>query len=188
MHSTLVKALLLFGALQVASAAPAPLTAETSPNLKRANVLLSSVAGQPHDATFYYDINGGGTCGPVNGINSFAGIDAGFTFCEPSNVSKAKTLGQRGTNNIVAMPANLLSGNAAKYCGKKVIVTWNGVQRTDLDLFIWDACQACSGNDGLDFSSTIFGNLAGAANCAAGRIENKMTWEIVDETVLAYTP
>jgi len=133
----------------------------------------------------YYDMNGGGTCGPAQGITTF-GNSAGNTYCESHNPALAKTLGQRATNNIVAMPLDIITGNAATYCGKKVVVTWKGVKRDDLDLFIWDGCQACSSNDGLDFSSTIFGELAGTANCGAGRIQNEMTWEILDETVLPY--
>ncbi|KAH6661719.1 hypothetical protein B0J14DRAFT_496807, partial [Halenospora varia] len=86
-------------------------------------------------ATFYYDMNGGGSCGLVNGITDF-GQNDGYTFCEPRNTTVAQILGQRGTNNIVAMPRSLITGKAAEYCDKKVVVTWNGVRRTDLDLFI----------------------------------------------------
>jgi hypothetical protein len=133
----------------------------------------------------YYDINGAGTCGAAQGITNF-GIEGGYTMCEPSDNTKAKTLGQRGTNNIVAMSNTILGANKAKYCGKKVVVTWEGKVRDDLNLFIWDGCEACNANDGLDFSSTIFGDIAGTANCGAGRIQNKMSWEIVDDTVLPY--
>jgi len=164
--------------------APKP-TGGSTPGTSSKNVLLASVAGQAIDATFYYDMNGPGTCGASQGIKDF-GIEGGYTFCEPSDVSKAKTLKQRGTNNIVAMPSSILAANPSKYCGKKVVVTWEGKKRDDLPLFIWDGCEKCNENDGLDFSSTVFGDIAGTANCGAGRIPNKMTWEIVDETLLPY--
>lgn len=165
------------------SAPPAPSSTASAPGTSSNNVLLTSVAGQTVDATMYYDINGAGTCGAAQGITNF-GIEGGYTLCEPSDVSQAKTLKQRGTNNIVAMSNTILGANKAKYCGKKVVVTWEGKVRDDLDLFIWDGCEACNANDGLDFSSTIFGTITN--DCAAGRIPDKMSWEIVDDTVLPY--
>lgn len=84
------------------------------------------------------------------------------------------------------MSIDALGPNKAKYCGKKVVVTYEGRRRDDLNLFIWDGCAACNANGGLDFSSTIFAEIAGADHCKDGRIENKMTWEIVDETILPY--
>ncbi|CAG8976324.1 hypothetical protein HYALB_00005731 [Hymenoscyphus albidus] len=170
----------------VKTSTTAPVNVPTSPATpSNSKSILSSASGKPIDATFYYDVHGGGTCGAVNGISAYAEV-GGYTYCEPSDASQAKTLAQRGTNNIVAMPQNLITGNASKYCGKKVVVTWEGKKRTDLELFIWDSCASCTGDEGLDFSSTIFAQLAGEKNCAQGRIENKMTWEIVDETVLQW--
>jgi hypothetical protein len=135
------------------------------------------------DATFYYDINGGGTCGPVNGINSFPET-GGYCMCEGTNPNP-HILSDYGTDNIVAMPNQLLGGNLAQYCGKKVIPSINGVAM-DLGLFIWDGCEACNANDGLDFSSTVFGELFGADRCAEGRISGELTWVITDEQVIPF--
>ena len=144
------------------------------------NQLLSGAG----DATFYYDINGGGTCGPANGISSYPET-GGYCMCEWNNPSP-KTLGSYNTNNIVAIPNQLLRNNLSKYCGKKVVVTIDGKERDDLNLFVWDGCEACNANDGLDFSSTTFGDLFGANRCPAGRIKGELSWKIVDEQVQPY--
>ena len=137
------------------------------------------------DATFYYDINGGGTCGPANGISAYPET-GGYCMCEGSNPNP-RVLGDYGTNNIVAMPNSLLGGNLGTYCGKKVIVSVDGQERDDLDLFIWDGCEACNANDGLDFSSTIFGDLFGEDRCGEGRISGELSWRIVDEQVQPFS-
>ena len=136
------------------------------------------------DATFYYDINGGGTCGPANGISSYPETE-GFSMCEWNNPTP-RTLGSYNTNNIVALPNQILNGNLSKYCGKKVVVTIDGKERDDLNLYIWDGCEACNANNGLDFSSTIFGDLFGEGRCGEGRIEGELSWKIVDEQVEPY--
>ena len=136
------------------------------------------------DATFYYDVNGAGTCGPANGISSYAETD-GYGMCEWYNPNP-RTLRDYGTNNIVAMPNQILGGNLATYCGKKVIVSIDGQERDDLNLFIWDGCEACNGNDGLDFSSTIFGDLFGEGRCGEGRIQGELSWRITDEQVQGF--
>lgn len=88
--------------------------------------------------TLYYDINGGGTCGPANGWSSFPETQ-GYAMCEPW--TNPKTLAQRGTNRIVALPVSMMTGNLDKYCGKEVSATYNG--RTIDGLIAWDGCAAC---------------------------------------------
>lgn len=93
--------------------------------------------------TLYYDINGGGTCGPANGWSSFPESN-GYTMCEPW--TGPKTISQRGSNRIVALPVSMMSGNLEKYCGKEVIAKYNG--KTISGLIAWDGCAACDGVSG----------------------------------------
>jgi hypothetical protein len=84
-----------------------------------------------------------------------------------------------------------LIGDMALYCGKKVIVSVNGVP-SSLPLFIGDGCARCgtgssssgvwepNGAPGLDFSYSVLSELSASA-CAAGHVS--ITWEIVDETL-----
>jgi len=137
------------------------------------------------DATFYYDITGVGPCGPVNNIKTPFAENQGYTMCEGRNPSP-KRLIQYGTNNIVAMPNGILRNNLKKFCGKRVIVSVNGKERSDLKLVIWDGCQACNGNGGLDFSSTVFAKLFGQNKCGAGRIKGAISYKIVDEQVIPF--
>ncbi|OBT88433.1 hypothetical protein VE02_03293 [Pseudogymnoascus sp. 03VT05] len=95
------------------------------------------------------------------------------------------------SNYVVAMNNTLLGGDMAKYCGKKVVVSVNGVA-SDLPLFIGDGCERCgtgpststtweaNGAPGLDFSYSVLNDLSGNA-CADGHID--ISWEIVDETL-----
>lgn len=76
----------------------------------------------------------------MNGWYSFAETN-GYAMCEPN--AGYKTLAERGSNRVVAMPSEMLSGHLADYCGKEVKVTWNG--RTVDNLVIWDGCAACNG-------------------------------------------
>jgi len=137
------------------------------------------------DATFYYDITGVGPCGPANGIRSPFPENQGYAMCEWTSPNP-KRLIQYGTNNIVAIPNQLLRPNIRKFCGKRVIVSVNGKERSDLRLVVWDGCEACNGNGGLDFSSTIFAKLFGQNRCAAGRIKGEITYKIVDEQVIPF--
>lgn len=127
--------------------------------------------------TLYYDMNGGGTCGPINGWYSYAET-GGYAMCEPN--SGYKTLAERGSNRVVAIPSNMLQGNQAKYCGKEISVTYNG--NTVNNLILWDGCAACNSNGGLDFSSTVFAEVFGENNCGAGKLGG-MTWEILDRQI-----
>jgi hypothetical protein len=147
------------------------------------HILYQSNPADSNDITFYYDINGAGPCGPVNGIASFSETN-GYAACEPS--AGYQTLKERNTNNIVAIPVSLLSQNKASFCGKRVVATVNGVERNDLNLVIWDSCVAndARGNGGLDVSSTIFADLVGTDRCGEGRIKNELSWRIVDDQLI----
>lgn len=63
-------------------------------------------------------------------------------MCEPN--SGYKTLAQRGSNRVVAMPSNMLAGNQAQYCGKEVVVTYG--DNTVENLVLWDGCASCNSN------------------------------------------
>jgi len=138
---------------------------------------LTSILTGLGQGTLYYDLNGGGTCGPANGWTHFAETN-GYGMCEPN--AGYKTLAQRGSNRVVAMPSNMLSGRQSEYCGKEVVVTFGG--KTVDNLILWDGCAACNSNNGLDFSSTVFAEIFGEDNCNKGRIDG-MSWEITSKQI-----
>jgi len=106
----------------------------------------------------------------------------------------ALSLDQVNSNYVVAMNHTQLVGDMAKYCGKRVIVSVNGVP-SSLPLFIGDGCARCAGGSyssdswnpvgapGLDFSYTVLNELSSNA-CNDGHID--ITWEIVDETLFTF--
>ena len=103
--------------------------------------------------TYYYNIGQTNACG-----SDFAAQNEGFVECSPL---AALSLNQINSEYLVAMNHSQLVGNMAKYCGKRVIVSVNGVP-SSLPLFIGDGCKHCStgsssiwdpnGAPGLDFS------------------------------------
>ncbi|ELR10690.1 hypothetical protein VC83_08331 [Pseudogymnoascus destructans] len=131
--------------------------------------------------TYYFDVEQIETCG-----TSFAAQNQGGVMC--SHIASLP-LTDINTNYVVAMNNTLLRGDMAKYCGKKVVVSVNGVA-SSLPLFIGDGCERCgtgpstsdtweaNGAPGLDFSYSVLNELSGSA-CADGHID--ITWEIVDE-------
>ncbi|OBT74461.1 hypothetical protein VF21_06553 [Pseudogymnoascus sp. 05NY08] len=133
--------------------------------------------------TYYFDVQKIEACG-----TSFAAQNQGGVMC--SHITSLP-LTEINSNYVVAMNNTLLRGDMAKYCGKKVVVSVNGVA-SDLPLFIGDGCERCgtgpstsdtwaaNGAPGLDFSYSVLNELSGSA-CADGHID--ISWEIVDETL-----
>jgi hypothetical protein len=145
-----------------------------------AQTVLNSGSGF---GTLYYDVI------DVDGCqDNFANQNLGFVEC---NFFTGLSLDEMNTDYVVAMNHTLLAGDLATYCGKRVIVTTNGVQ-SDLPLFIGDGCARCAGGPstntvwnpdgapGLDFSYTVAQELNSNA-CFNGHFD--LTWEIVDETL-----
>lgn len=136
--------------------------------------------------TYYYDITQVEACG-----TDFAAQNEGPVEC---SFSTALSLDQINSDYVVAMNHSQLVGDMALYCGKKVIVSVNGVAST-LPLFIGDGCQRCGtgsasndvwnpeGAPGLDFSYSVLNELSGSA-CTDGHIS--ITWEIVDDTLYEF--
>jgi hypothetical protein len=134
--------------------------------------------------TYYYDVTDVNACG-----TSFADQNLGVVRCSPQ---AGETLDAINSNYIVAMNNTLLGEDLDKYCGKKVVVSVDGVA-SDLPLFIGDGCQRCgtgsatattwdsTGAPGLDFSYTVLNQLTGGQACDDGHAS--ITWEIVDETI-----
>ncbi|KAJ6790399.1 hypothetical protein PWT90_10309 [Aphanocladium album] len=133
--------------------------------------------------TYYYDIKQRQACGA-----DFNSQNQGSVMC---NWSNAKSLNDINSNNLVAMsnlPLKTAEGRA-KYCGKRVIVTVNGV-KSNIPFFIGDGCERCAhGSDsqwnangaaGLDFSYSALSQLSPQA-CQKGHID--ISYEIVDETL-----
>lgn len=66
----------------------------------------------------------------------------GRALCEPWQ--NAKTLKERNTNLIVALPLQKMKSNTKEYCGKEVIAHYKG--KTIGGLIAWDGCVACDSN------------------------------------------
>lgn len=115
-------------------------------DLAKRNISPRALLSLTGFGTLYYDINGGGTCGPANGWSSFPETN-GFTMCEPW--TGPKTIAQRGSNRIVALPVSMMAANLKNYCGKEVIAHYNG--KTVGGLIAWDGCAACEGAVSLAF-------------------------------------
>ncbi|TQV96415.1 hypothetical protein V2A60_003182 [Cordyceps javanica] len=133
--------------------------------------------------TYYYDIEQRQACG-----TDFNNQNLGSVMC---NWYTAKSLNDVNSNNLVAMsnlPLKTAEGRA-KYCGKRVVVTVNGV-KSSIPFFIGDGCERCAhgtdsqwnanGAAGLDFSYSALSQLSPLA-CQNGHID--IEYEIVDETL-----
>ena len=132
--------------------------------------------------TYYYDIEQVEACS-----DDFGPQNTGPVECNTASL----TLDQIDSNYLVAMNHSQLIGDIGSFCGKKVVVSVNGVA-SDLPLFIGDGCQRCgtgssssdvwdpNGAPGLDFSFSVLSELSSSA-CTDGHIS--ITWEIVDETL-----
>ncbi|KAL5089494.1 hypothetical protein Trisim1_005190 [Trichoderma cf. simile WF8] len=133
--------------------------------------------------TYYYDVVDRNGCG-----NNFANINTGFVEC---NQFTGLSLNQINSNNVVAMNRTLLASNFAKYCGKKVVVSFNGVPSSQ-QFFIGDGCERCAtgpstasvwnpnGAPGLDFSLSGLDGI-NSNGCFAGHLD--ISWQILDETL-----
>lgn len=133
--------------------------------------------------TYYYDVQQPQSCGTDLSVQNL-----GYVMC---NFHSPLSLNDINTNNLVAMsnlPLNTPTGRA-QYCGKRVIVTVNGVV-SETPFFIGDGCERCAhgtddvwnpkGAAGLDFSYTALNALSPLA-CQAGHI--KISYDIVNETL-----
>ncbi|KAM3555190.1 hypothetical protein MY1884_005724 [Beauveria asiatica] len=136
--------------------------------------------------TYYYDVEQPQTCGIDLSVQN-----QGNVMCNPN---PALSLNDINTNNLVAMsnlPLKTQAGRA-QYCGKRVIVTVNGVV-SDAPFFIGDGCERCAhGSDsiwdsngaaGLDFSYTALDALSPLA-CQNGHIN--ISFDIVNETLYQF--
>jgi hypothetical protein len=136
--------------------------------------------------TYYYDIDSPSACS-----TDFSVANTGQVEC---SLTQVYTLEDVNSEYLVAMNHSQLISDMGSYCGKKVVVTVNGVQ-SDLPLFIGDGCERCSqgtpdqgtwqpdGSPGLDFSFSVLDQLSSQA-CDAGHID--ISWEIVDETLYTF--
>lgn len=136
--------------------------------------------------TYYYDIANANQC-----FTDFSNANLGQVEC---SLIQVWTLENVNSDYLVAMNHTQLVEDMGTYCGKRVIVSVNGVA-SDLPLFIGDGCERCAtgsststtwnadGAPGLDFSYTVAEQLSSEA-CDAGHIE--ITWEIVDELIYQF--
>lgn len=141
------------------------------------------IAAASGDAGFYYDVNGGGTCGAACGIKSFAKTKH-IPMCEGRNPNPRRLI-DYSTNKIVAIPARLFKKHRDLMCGKRIIVSICGKERDDLNLVVWDGFHD-DGDSGLRFSSTMFAELFGKDRCEEKIISGELSWKIVDEQIIRY--
>jgi hypothetical protein len=78
---------------------------------------------------------------PRQGITAYPELSVA-TMCEPWQAPK--TVKERNTNLIVALPQSMMAGKTKEYCGKEVIATFEG--KTIGGLVAWDGCMACNDN------------------------------------------
>jgi hypothetical protein len=133
--------------------------------------------------TYYYDIEQVEACG-----TDFVDQNLGDVEC---SFSTALSLDDIDSNYVVAMNHTQLVGDLALYCGRRVVVSVNGIA-SSLPLFIGDGCERCGtgsssntswnpdGAPGLDFSYSVLSELSASA-CDAGHID--ITWEILDDVL-----
>ena len=132
--------------------------------------------------TYYYDVKQTSVCGA-----DFSLQNQGFVEC---NQVTGLSLDQINSNYLVAMNRTQLVEDLGGYCGRRVIVSVNGVQ-SNLPLFVGDGCERCGtgssddiwnpdGAPGLDFSYSVLSELDASA-CQTGHVD--ISWEIVDETL-----
>ena len=133
--------------------------------------------------TYYYNVEQVKACG-----SSFADQNKGPVEC---SLITPLSLEQINSNYLVAMNHSQLVGDMATYCGRRVIVSVNGVP-SGLSLYIGDGCQRCGTGSassdvwnanaapGLDFSYSVLSMLSSSA-CTNGHVS--ISWEIVNETL-----
>jgi hypothetical protein len=90
-------------------------------------------------------------------------------------------------NNLIAIDNTLLQqpGGRAKFCGKRVIVRYNGVL-VDKPFIVWDGCGACLNGARLDFSREALMDIDPQA-CDLGLLP-EISWKVVDEQLMTFVP
>ncbi|KAK8142842.1 hypothetical protein G3M48_008104 [Beauveria asiatica] len=133
--------------------------------------------------TYYYDVQQPQSCGTDLSLQNQGNVMCSF--------NSALSLKDINRNNLVAVSNRLLKTREGRalHCGKRVIVTVNGVV-SDTRFFVGDGCERCAhgsnstwdpnGAAGLDFSYTALNALSPSA-CQNGHIDIK--FDIVDETL-----
>lgn len=147
---------------------------------------LKSIYNGTGFGTYYYDVAEVDACGSDFAIQNTGPVECSF--------STALSLDQINSEYLVAMNHTQLVGHLSEYCGKKIVVSVNGLQ-SGLPLFIGDGCQRCGngsssgtvwnpdGAPGLDFSYSVLSELSTNA-CTYGHIA--ISWSIVDETLFNF--
>lgn len=136
-------------------------------------------------ATYYYDLH---TSCPQD-PHGYPGTNNGYPLCTSHSPDNYKTLRQYGSNNVIAIDAEVLGEARAALCGKKAIVRVNGrrVEAPDGgDFVVWDGCAACAKEAIVDFSVSGARRINPQA-CQIGAIEG-ITLDVVDEQVWEFIP
>lgn len=129
------------------------------------------------NGTFYYDV----TQDRINTWDLTSMNHNGVLRCGDR---VAITPVQLHSNYLVAMNETELNGNLKKYCGKRVIVTYNG-KKSNIPFFIGDGCAACAREPLLDFSFSGLAELSTRSEVwEKGRIN--IGWQIVNEDIYQF--
>jgi hypothetical protein len=130
--------------------------------------------------TYYFDVRTT-ACGSFPESN-------GYPLCTSNTPGpNQQTLAQLNSNNVVAINANLIGADRAKFCGKRIRVFKNGVEVAAPDggnFFVWDGCAACASNSIIDFSFSGLRQISSDA-CNQGVVPG-ITWTVVDEVVRTF--
>jgi len=184
---------MLFKSLLAMASLASMTVALPAPMSRRQNVLYTSGGNQL--GTYYYeDATNGDACAAdgSQGAGWSNNQIKGVTTCESHlDGNTARNLAQLDTNRVVAISNILLNnginGDGANLCGKQVNVFLDGakVNFSEGEFFIWDGCERCNTQSGLDFSGQAYAEMFG--DCRSGLSVNtgkKMTFEIVDVQIM----
>lgn len=154
---------------------PTPPQTPAPPVAGGAKVLYSGKG----DGTYYFDVK---TKCPLD--PNYPETD-GIPLCASNTAGpNQQTLRQVGSNNVIAIDANVISPNRAGFCGKKILVFKDGkpVAAPDGgDFFVWDGCGACVNGQRLDFSVSGILNVS-PDGCNLGVVPG-VSWQVVDTQV-----
>jgi hypothetical protein len=94
-------------------------------------------------------------------------------------------LKDHSSNNLIAIDNTLLQepGGREKFCGKRVIVRYNGVLINQV-FVVWDGCTACLDGARLDFSRSALVDIDPEA-CNLGLLQG-ISWNVIDEQVMEF--
>ena len=179
---------------------PPPTSLSASPPPPQNNTALISVANG--SGTWYYVTPAytGPTCDGSSlasfiSANDYAG---GYPSCASYTPGPNQLdMVQLNSSNIIAI-GQLFNGGAANrqlYCGKQVVVSYNGQVVSPPDggsFYVWDGCEACATTynfNNIDFALPGLGATVGsdAMACQQGKVA-RISFEVTNVQVKTFVP